>query len=605
MEFKVGQKVRVKENFTFTKDVVGKVGVIKFVRDNGKTLAVEFDLPYRLCHDCDGKCAPKRGLWLSPSSGNFELVPEPKFKVGDKIVYEGKRGKVYIVNEDFVHLRLDENEDIMYGCSDNLVEKLEDVQLQKGDTVKAINNEDGRKLVGEIGKVIDIHGDCISVEFFNFIDGHSCLGASINDGHCWNMTRKNVEFLKREPVKLGNRFQRGARYRYVGSEFKDKYGELCILGMNGDYWKNVRFNDGTFYDCKPEDLIEPDKDFEWKTGAVVKVVKEVDDYIELKPRQGSLVGKKGIIVDEIPSMNIIGVQFFDDIHGHDCDGKGKDRHCWKIKKDELEYVGVEHDKEEKVKGEEKIMFNVGDVVIYVGDGYPSRKGQTGKVVEKDCGGKAYLVNFADGINLWVEKIKRKVDAAKLLTVISKKYTIKDIVGIYPNEEKRVVVVKFNDSEEPIRVNCSADDNFDLTIAVALAIAYKNAGSKNQFKKKIAEKTKVIKSKPKKEVNPEHFGFGFITSADADEEVTSSDLEEVAKEAFDNMFVESNKALNDFLNIGLTYGQRLHRARKEKKLNQADVAKLVGTVPSTISDWERGKYMPKPDKRKILEKVLGI
>ena len=553
MEFEVGQKVRVKASFTFTKDVVGKVGVIKFIRDDGKTLAVEFDLPYRLCHDCDGKCASKRGLWFTAGDSDLELVPEPKFKVGDKIVYEGKRGKVYIVNEDFVHLRLDENEDIMYGCSDNLVEKLEDVQLQKGDTVMAIKDEDGRRLVGEIGKVIDIHGSLVSVEFFNFIDGHSCNGLSKNYGHCWNMTRKNVEFLKREPKK----------------------------------------------------------DFKWKTGAVVKVVKEVDDYIELKPRQGSLVGKKGIIVDEIPSMNIIGVQFFDDIHGHDCDGKGKDRHCWKIKKDELEYVGVEHDKEENVKQEEKIMFNVKDVVKYVGDEYPTRKNSKCTVVGICNRGRGiYEVKFDDTFQVYVtsnnlKKLYTKEEVEAMRAIVRRSFTINDIVGIYPNEEKRVVVVKFKDNKEPIRVNCSADDNFDLTIAVALAIAYKNAGSKNQFKKKIAEKTKVIKSKPKKEANPEHFGFGFITSADAGEEVTSSDLEEVAKEAFDNMFVESNKALNDFLNIGLTYGQRLHRARKEKKLNQADVAKLVGTVPSTISDWERGKYMPKPDKRKILEKVLGI
>lgn len=556
MEFKVGQKVRVKASFTFTKDVVGKVGVVKFVRDDGKTLAVEFEEPYRLCHDCDGKCAPKRGLWFTAEDSDLELVPEPKFKVGDKVVYEGKRGKVYMVNEDFVHLRLDENEDIMYGCSDNLVEKLEDVQLQKGDTVMAIKDEDGRRLVGEIGKVIDVHGALVSVEFFNFIDGHSCNSLSKNYGHCWNMTRKNVEFLKREPKK----------------------------------------------------------DFKWKTGDVVKVIKENDSYNEMH-RGRSLLGKQGVIVEEESPLGNIGIAFYEDIQGHDCDGKGPAHHCWRIKKKDLEYVGrvvgVEHDKEEKVKGEEKIMFNVGEIVVYVGEGYPSRKGQIGKVVEKD-GNNVCLVKFADGVKLWVEKIKRKVDVDRLMTIVTKKYTIKDIVGIYPNEEKRVVVVKFNDDDEPIRVNCSADDNFDLTIAVALAIAYKNAGSKNHFKKKIAEKTKVIKSKPKKEVNPEHFGFGFITSADADagEEVTSSDLEQVAEDAFNNMFVESGKAFklafcNDNLGIGLTYGQRIRRARKEKKLNQADVAKLVGTVPSTISDWERGKYMPKPDKRKILEKVLGL
>ena len=60
-----------------------------------------------------------------------------------------------------------------------------------------------------------------------------------------------------------------------------------------------------------------------------------------------------------------------------------------------------------------------------------------------------------------------------------------ITSIYSNKDKKIVVAKFNDNSE-VKVKCREEDDFDLTIGVALAICYKMFGSKNQFKKMIEQ-----------------------------------------------------------------------------------------------------------------------
>jgi ribosome-binding protein aMBF1 (putative translation factor) len=459
MKYEVGQKIKVRDTYSLTSAVHNQVGVVKHVDNVTGDIAVEFDFEFALGHDCHGHCASRRGQWFKGDSVYIELYHEPKFMLTDRIVYEGKKGTVVMVNEDLVHFILDEDVERTIVCSDNKIEKLSDFELQVGDIVKVVKTVcDKPNLLGKLGKIVKkIVYDKVfcTIEFFDFINGWDCREAPNSVGHCWCIPKEDLEFQSRE--------------------------------------------------------------------------------------------------------------------------------------NKLE------------KGETKMEFDVGQKVMYVGDRYPVRKYTTCTILQLNSNG-SFVVEFADRQVLCVRNIKRLDLAKNLQKVFNKKYTIDNVVGVYPNFEKRVVVVKFDDDyySDYIRINCSDEDHFDVNIAVALAIAYQNAGSKNKFRKKVEAKTKVVKSKVKKETNPEHLGFGFITSADAE-----SDLEQVAKDAFDNMFEESNKALNDFLNIGLTYGQRLYRARKEKKLNQADVAKLVGTVPSTISDWERGKYRPKPDKRKILEKVLGM
>lgn len=66
-----------------------------------------------------------------------------------------------------------------------------------------------------------------------------------------------------------------------------------------------------------------------------------------------------------------------------------------------------------------------------------------------------------------------------------------IKGIYPNEKKRILVVKFND-DSIVKLACHKDDEFDINIGVALAYAYKCFGSKTHFKKVVKELTKEIK-----------------------------------------------------------------------------------------------------------------
>lgn len=66
--------------------------------------------------------------------------------------------------------------------------------------------------------------------------------------------------------------------------------------------------------------------------------------------------------------------------------------------------------------------------------------------------------------------------------------IPGIKGIYPQEKKRMVVVKFMDNSI-VKLNCHPEDQFDVGVAVAYAIAYKLYGSKGAFKREIEKVTK--------------------------------------------------------------------------------------------------------------------
>ena len=72
---------------------------------------------------------------------------------------------------------------------------------------------------------------------------------------------------------------------------------------------------------------------------------------------------------------------------------------------------------------------------------------------------------------------------------------KEIKGVYPNEKKKIVVVKFNDNSV-VKVKCQKEDNFDIYVGVALAYCYKKYGTNSQFRKFVDKVT--IKNKEKKE-----------------------------------------------------------------------------------------------------------
>lgn len=64
-----------------------------------------------------------------------------------------------------------------------------------------------------------------------------------------------------------------------------------------------------------------------------------------------------------------------------------------------------------------------------------------------------------------------------------------IKGIYPQKDKRMVVVKFSDNSI-VKLHCHEEDTFNVEIAAALAIAYKFcSGNKSKFKRMVKEFTK--------------------------------------------------------------------------------------------------------------------
>ena len=70
-----------------------------------------------------------------------------------------------------------------------------------------------------------------------------------------------------------------------------------------------------------------------------------------------------------------------------------------------------------------------------------------------------------------------------------------IKGIYPNQSKGIIVVKFQD-DSIVKIKCCEEDEFDINIGVALAYAYKCFGSKSHFKKEVKRLTKEKKENGK-------------------------------------------------------------------------------------------------------------
>ena len=80
----------------------------------------------------------------------------------------------------------------------------------------------------------------------------------------------------------------------------------------------------------------------------------------------------------------------------------------------------------------------------------------------------------------------------ILVKDAKKRVIK---GIYPNQSKGIIVVKFQD-DSIVKIKCCEEDEFDINIGVALAYAYKCFGSKSYFKKEVKRLTKEKKENGK-------------------------------------------------------------------------------------------------------------
>jgi y4mF family transcriptional regulator len=55
----------------------------------------------------------------------------------------------------------------------------------------------------------------------------------------------------------------------------------------------------------------------------------------------------------------------------------------------------------------------------------------------------------------------------------------------------------------------------------------------------------------------------------------------------------------------TFGERVRDRRKELGWNQADLAKLLDTTQSTISDIEKGQHAPNLDTVARIAKILKV
>lgn len=74
------------------------------------------------------------------------------------------------------------------------------MKYKLGDRVTAIDDFMGKKLKGEKGRIIEVMGFGVSVEFDNNIEGHSCGGRG-KEGHCWSVSYKTIEIDKPQDMK--------------------------------------------------------------------------------------------------------------------------------------------------------------------------------------------------------------------------------------------------------------------------------------------------------------------------------------------------------------------------------------------------------------------
>lgn len=58
-------------------------------------------------------------------------------------------------------------------------------------------------------------------------------------------------------------------------------------------------------------------------------------------------------------------------------------------------------------------------------------------------------------------------------------------------------------------------------------------------------------------------------------------------------------------VGRTFGEELKYYRKEKKLTQEELGKLLGVSTTSIIKYENGERNPKKDKLKKLEEIFDV
>lgn len=104
----------------------------------------------------------------------------------------------------------------------------------------------------------------------------------------------------------------------------------------------------------------------------------------------------------------------------------------------------------------------------------------------------------DSIKVMSKEIEKDINEfkeAKKLQLMStyglQLSTLPIIKSVYPNEEKKLVVVKWCDNSVT-KVTCGEDDSFDIYVGVAIAVCKKFFGSNTQFRKTVDNLTKGAK-----------------------------------------------------------------------------------------------------------------
>lgn len=54
-----------------------------------------------------------------------------------------------------------------------------------------------------------------------------------------------------------------------------------------------------------------------------------------------------------------------------------------------------------------------------------------------------------------------------------------------------------------------------------------------------------------------------------------------------------------------FSARFNQCLKEKKIKQSELARLTNITPSSVSDWAKGKYLPKRDKLLVIAECLEV
>lgn len=287
-------------------------------------------------------------------------------------------------------------------------------------------------------------------------------------------------------------------------------------------------------------------DEKFKKGDRVVCIKQPTDS------NHEMFGLKGTVLN-VDSFGWALVEFDDNIHGHEgyYPNNGKLGHCWDIKKENLKLISKEEEKN-------MLSFKMGDIVeILDGPG----KGLHGKII--GCRGTLGSSDIEAVIDIDGDEYHFSTKRLKLVSKGEKKMMFNfKVVGAYPNKKKGILAVKFNDGEV-IKLACHDDDNFDINVGVALAMAYKSCGGKNAFRRNVQKVTQEVKSKEDRE----------------------------------------DKVFGDY--DAKSFGRIIKAKRIKMKMPQNLLAQIVGANQSNISEYESGKYLPRKELRQKIINALGL